>query len=117
VGWRGETPRSFIAGAPTSRAVRRPALPPRVCVPRLIPSPTHLPLSHSWSLSKSLDAVTVVIALRSSWLIVTETEELMGVLARTSRLPQYLMHAMFDGAEWVAWMVVDAISRRGFSLQ
>jgi hypothetical protein len=47
--------------------------------------------------------VTVVTALRSSWFSVTLTLLLMGVLAATSRLPQYLMHAMFEGAECVRW--------------
>jgi hypothetical protein len=63
---------------------------------------THLPFSHSLSFSKAALATTVVMAFRSSWFMVTDTDELIGVLARTSRLPQYLMHAMLLGAVWVA---------------
>jgi hypothetical protein len=63
---------------------------------------TYTPFSHRRSVAKSGLAVTVVIALRSSWFIVTDTLELIGRLRETSRLPQYLMTAMLDGAEWVA---------------
>lgn len=55
-------------------------------------------------------ATTVVIAFRSSWSIVTDTELLIGVLSATSALPQYLMTAMLDGAVCVA-QTVDAIAR------
>ena len=36
---------------------------------------------------------------------------LMGVLNLASRLPQYLMQAMFEGAEWVAEIVAIFVCR------
>ena len=56
----------------------------------------------------------VVMAFRSSWFIVTETDEFIGRLRETSRLPQYLMTAMFDGAEWVA---VNDMAKEGAVLK
>lgn len=55
------------------------------------------PLSHSRSVGKSLPAVTVVTVRKSAWLIVMLTDELMGRLSLLSRLPQYLITAMFVG--------------------
>jgi hypothetical protein len=49
------------------------------------------------------------MALRSSWFIVTETELFIGRFRATSRLPQYLMTAMFDGAECVAEIALVAM--------
>lgn len=63
---------------------------------------THFPFSHNLSFSNDALATMVVIAFRSSWFMVTDTDELMGVFARTSRLPQYLMQAMLLGAVCVA---------------
>ena len=51
----------------------------------------------SRSLLKLLDAAALVMARRSSWSKVTETDEFMGVLNALSALPQYLMHAIFVG--------------------
>ena len=44
---------------------------------------------------------TVVTARKSAWSRVTETEELIGVFMTASALPQYLIQAMFVGAETV----------------
>lgn len=41
------------------------------------------------SLLNSLEAITVVMARKSSWSRVTDTDELMGVLNFLSALPQY----------------------------
>jgi hypothetical protein len=49
-------------------------------------------------------AVIVVIAFKSSWFRVTDTELLIGVFSPTSALPQYLMQAMFVGALCVVEM-------------
>ena len=54
-------------------------------------------------------AVTVVVVRRSRWLIVTDTDELIGVLSRASALPQYLITAMLVGDETVSWMVSSAV--------
>lgn len=49
-----------------------------------------------------------MIAFRSSWFIVTLTDELMGKLYFLSRLPQYLMTAIFEGAENPV-VIVDSV--------
>ena len=67
------------------------------------------PLSQRRSRSKDLEAVTVVVVRRSRWLIVTDTDELIGVLSRASALPQYLITAMFVGDETVSWMAPSAV--------
>lgn len=43
----------------------------------------------------------VVTALRSSWFIVKDTDELIGRLREASRLPQYLMTA--TAVSQVSW--------------
>ena len=66
-------------------------------------------MSHNLSLSKLVEATTVVHARRSSWSRVTDTDEFNGRFSFVSRLPQYLMRAMFVGA----LHVTDAIAARG----
>ena len=67
------------------------------------------PLSQRRSRSKDLEAVTVVVVRRSRWLIVTDTDELIGVLSRASALPQYLITAMLVGDETVSWTAPSAV--------
>lgn len=62
---------------------------------------TNFPFSQSLSVGKPLDATTVVVVQRSSWFIVTLTDELSGRLCFASRFPQYFITAMLDGEEKV----------------
>ena len=69
---------------------------------------TYVPFSHRRSAVKSLLATTVVMALRSSWFRVTLTLLLMGRFSVVSRLPQYLIVAIFVGAVRVTTRALEA---------
>lgn len=66
------------------------------------------PFSQSRSLSKSGDAATVVVAQRSSVESVRDKESFVGIMRRSSILPQYLITAMFTGARHVhkKWLAI-----------
>ena len=68
---------------------------------------------HKRSEEKDFDAATDVMARRSSWSRVTETDELMGVLNSLLALPQYLMQAIFVGLVTVStkiWAIFETYS-------
>eukprot|EP00052_Salpingoeca_macrocollata_P026332 m.244104 g.244104 ORF g.244104 m.244104 type:complete len:521 (-) comp22557_c1_seq6:84-1646(-) len=56
------------------------------------------PLRKIWSWACSSLAVIVVLACSSAWSSVPLSDELIGRISFSSRLPQYLMTAMFTGA-------------------
>jgi hypothetical protein len=65
-------------------------------------SSAYSPFNHIASLSKSFDAITVVVVLSCSWFKEALKLEFTGRMSFSSLFPQYLTTAMLTGALQVA---------------